>query len=373
MSCLTHLFISGFLPSPRIPSGGQKLVYEILREQAAQGPVTLLAFSNELERGYFVADDYGMCAGVKVFELTRAVRLRSALRHPGLPLTTSARYAAASHWLRGRQFASVWVEFIQGASLLAAVPSGVPSTLVIHDLFHQTLGRRAAGARGIRRWLWHWEAARTRRWEGAVIRQAGRVLTLNDKDRELILECSGRTDVTVRYPVVDAAYRRVCRSAASVRPDTILFWGLMSRAENEDSVTWFCREVLPGIRRVRPGVRFLIAGANPSPAVRALAGPGIEVLGFVKDPIPLFGSVALAVAPLRQGAGIKIKVIEYLAAGIPTVASPVGAEGVRPSPLLRVRADAAGFASACLDILGQTLHDVPVTGGGPETGGRSSL
>lgn len=354
-----RLFISGFLPSPRIPSGGQKLVYEILREQAAAGPVTLLAFSNELERGYFVADDYRMCAGVKLFELSRSARLRAALWHPTLPLTTSARYAAARNWLKGQRFTAVWVEFIQGASLLADLPDGVPSTLVVHDLFHQTLGRRAAGSRGIRRWFWQWEAERTRRWEGAVIRRAGQVLTLNDKDRELIRECSGRTDVTVRYPEAEAAYRRVVRSAATVQPDTILFWGLMSRAENEDAVAWFCHEVLPGIRRARPGVRFLIAGAKPSPAVRALAGPGIEVLGFVEDPLPLFGSVALAVAPLRQGGGIKIKVIEYLAAGIPTVASPVGAEGVRPSPLLRVCADSAEFASACLDTLAQSVHKLP--------------
>lgn len=69
--------------------------------------------------------------------------------------------------------------------------------------------------------------------------------------------------------------------------------------------------------------------------------------------------MTLAVAPLRQGGGIKIKVIEYLAAGIPTVASPVGAEGVRPSPLLRVCADSAEFVSACLDILAQSGHEFP--------------
>jgi glycosyltransferase involved in cell wall biosynthesis len=359
VSTSSRLFISGFLPSRRVPSGGQRLVYEILREQCAQGPVTLLAFCNEQECAYFVPDDFRMCAGVKVFELSRASRLRAALRHPALPLTTSARFAAAKDWVKDRPFTDVWVEFIQGASLLTELPAGMPSTLVVHDLFHQTLGRRAAAARGIRRWFWQWEAGRTRRWESAVLRRAGEVLTLNDKDRELIRDCSGRTDVTVRYPVVDEHYRRVVRTATTIQQNTILFWGLMSRAENEDAATWFCQTVLPGIRRERPGVRLLIAGANPSPAVQALAGPGIEVLGFVEDPLPLFGSVALAVAPLRQGGGIKIKVIEYLAAGIPTVASPVGAEGVRPSPLLRVCADSAGFASACLDILAQSVHELP--------------
>ncbi len=348
------LFISGFLPSKRVPSGGQRLVYEILREQCAAGPVTLLAFCNEQERAYFVPDDFRMCAETQVFALNRGNRAWAALRYPGLPLTTSARFAAARDWLAGRTFASVWLEFIQGASLLEVLPTDLPATLVVHDLFFQALQRRAEGCRGWRRIFWQWESRRTRRWEATVLRRPQRLLTLNDKDRELIRECSGRTDAEVRYPVADARYREVVRQRARIRPDTLLFWGLMSRSENEDAVTWFAQEVLPRVRQRRPGARFLIAGANPGPNVQALAGPGIEVLGFVEDPLPLFSEVAMAVAPLRLGSGIKIKVVEYLAAGIPTVATTAGAEGIRPSPLLTVANSAEELAAACLRVLEAT-------------------
>ncbi len=345
------LFISGFLPSKRVPSGGQRLVYEILREQCAAGPVTLLAFCNEHERQYLVPDDFRMCAEAKIFALSRGNRAWAALRYPGLPLTTSARFATARKWLAGRTFASVWFETIQGASLLDLLPPTIPATLVAHDLFYQALQRRSAGSRGWRRWFWAWESRRTRRWEATVLRRPERLLTLNEKDRDLIRDCCGRTDVEVRYPVADIRYREVVRSPATVRPDTMLFWGLMSRSENEDAVTWFVREVLPLIHRSRPAARFLIAGANPGPAVQALAGPKVEVLGFVEDPLPLFSSVALAVAPLRLGSGIKIKVIEYLAAGIPTVATAAGAEGIRPSPLLTVADSAGELAANCLRVL----------------------
>lgn len=331
-----------------MPSGGQRLVYEILREQCASAPVTLLAFCNEQERDYFDPEDFRMCQKVKVFALSRRGRLFAALQYPGLPLTTSARYAAARRWLIGKTFDSVWIEFIQASSLLSVLPVNTPSTLVVHDLCHQALGRRAQGYHGWHRCFYEWEAKRTRRWEASVLQRPQRLLTLNEKDRDLIRDCSGRTDVEVRYPRVDECYRRVVRSPATIRPETILFWGLMSRAENEDAVTWFRNEVLPLIWQRRPAVKFIIAGANPGPAVRALAGPRVEVLGFVEDPLPLFSEMAMAVAPLRQGSGIKIKVVEYLAAGIPTVASPIGAEGIRPSPLLAVQTVAAEFAAACL-------------------------
>jgi glycosyltransferase involved in cell wall biosynthesis len=349
------LFVSGFLPSRSVPSGGQKLVNAILREKAAQGPVVLLAFCNDQEKAHWNQGEFDFCSAAAVFPLTRADRLVAAVRHPSLPLVTSARYAAASRWWRNQgrswQFGEVWIEFMQGASVLDLLPSDLPSTLVVHDVLHQALERRSVGARGWARWMYRLEGARTRRWESKVLRRAGRVLTLTDKDRDLIRICAGRTDVEVRYPVVDECYRRVRRGPETVERDTILFWGQMSRQENVDAVRWFAEAVLPAIRRERPSVRFLIAGANPTPEVRALVGAGVEVLGFVEDPVALFGRVGMAVAPLRLGSGIKIKVIESLAAGIPTVATPVGAEGVRPEPLLTVATEPEEFARRCCERL----------------------
>ncbi|MGH8020351.1 MAG: glycosyltransferase [Opitutaceae bacterium] len=60
---------------------------------------------------------------------------------------------------------------------------------------------------------------------------------------------------------------------------------------------------------------------------------------------------ALSIAPLRMGSGIKIKVVQSIEAGIPTVATPIGAEGVRPSPLLHVADSIGAFASTCIRLL----------------------
>lgn len=311
----------------------------------------LVAFCNEHDRAYREREDFAFCSEAVVFSLNRWSRLWAALRHPGMPLTASVRYRAAVGWLKDRvrdhRFREVWIEFIQGASVLDLMPSGVAATVVVHDLLHQALERRAAVAPVWARRLLQWEAGRTRRWEASVLRKATRILTLNEKDRALIVEISGRTDVEVRYPMVDECFHRVPRDPSRIERDTILFWGHMSRVENVDAARWFAGSILPRIQRVRPAVRFLIAGAAPAPEVVSLAGGNVEVLGFVEDPVPLFSRVSLGVAPLRLGSGIKIKVIEFLAAGIPTVATPVGAEGVRPSQHLHVAETEEAFAACC--------------------------
>lgn len=218
--------------------------------------MVLLAFCNEHDRAYRDQETFEFCTEAKVFSLNRASRLWAALRHPAMPLATSVRFWAAADWLRTRlregEFREVWVEFIQGAAALGPIPPNLLTTLVVHDLLHQALERRAAAAEGWMGRLLHWEAWRTRRWEADVLRQATRILTLNEKDRDLIARVSGRSDVEVRYPMVDECFGRVSREPSRIERDTILFWGHMSRLENVDAVKWFARSILPGFNAFGP-------------------------------------------------------------------------------------------------------------------------
>jgi glycosyltransferase involved in cell wall biosynthesis len=119
-----------------------------------------------------------------------------------------------------------------------------------------------------------------------------------------------------------------------------------------DAVLHFARGIFPRILAAVPDARLIVAGIDPPEAVRALAGPRIEVTGYLADPAPVFRRAAVGVVPLRLGAGIKIKTIEMLDCGIPVVATTVGAEGVLPSPLLTVADDEGRFADAVVGLIG---------------------
>ncbi len=111
----------------------------------------------------------------------------------------------------------------------------------------------------------------------------------------------------------------------------LLFVGGFAHGPNVDAAAWFCDAVMPLLREASPvPVRLSIAGSNPPSEVLALRRKDIEVLGFVSDErlSELYAEADLAVAPLRFGAGVKGKVIEAMARGVPVVTTAFGAQGI---------------------------------------------
>lgn len=138
-----------------------------------------------------------------------------------------------------------------------------------------------------------------------------------------------------------AAYRYLPDEVAQSRQDILartdhgsglhlLFVGGFGHPPNIDSATWFSNSVMPLVRARNPAVRLSIVGSRPTPEILALTQPGIDVLGFVSDERlrELYREADVAVAPLRYGAGVKGKVIEAMARGLPVVTTAIGAQGI---------------------------------------------
>jgi glycosyltransferase involved in cell wall biosynthesis len=108
----------------------------------------------------------------------------------------------------------------------------------------------------------------------------------------------------------------------------VLFVGSFEHTPNVDAATSLVREVMPHAWAELGDVRVTIVGPSPPVEVRSLASPLVDVTGWVDDLEPLLRSSRLLVAPLRYGAGLKGKVTQALAAGLPVVTTPIGAEGL---------------------------------------------
>lgn len=91
---------------------------------------------------------------------------------------------------------------------------------------------------------------------------------------------------------------------------------------------FFCRDILPMVKRALGQVEVTIIGDRPPPEILALAGDGVIVAGWVPEVMPYLDSHCVAIAPLRYGAGMKGKVGQALAAGLPVVTTRVGGEGM---------------------------------------------
>lgn len=108
----------------------------------------------------------------------------------------------------------------------------------------------------------------------------------------------------------------------------VVFIGGFGHPPNTDAVLWFAAEVMPRLRELGAGITFHVVGANPPAEVRKLAGPDLEIHGYLPDLEPFLGDRRVAVAPLRYGAGVKGKMLTAMAAGLPVVATSVAAEGL---------------------------------------------
>jgi glycosyltransferase involved in cell wall biosynthesis len=108
----------------------------------------------------------------------------------------------------------------------------------------------------------------------------------------------------------------------------IIFVGGFKHDPNIDAVIYFCEEIFPRIRKIKPEARFTIVGSNPPENIRSLSNDFVTVTGYVPETTPYLQKSYISVAPLRYGAGMKGKVGEAMAHGIPVVSTSIGAEGM---------------------------------------------
>lgn len=183
------------------------------------------------------------------------------------------------------------------------------------------------------------------------------------------LECFQRCDVTWVVSDVEAEIvaREVPRARVMVQSNVhepvrgtpgfaaragLLFVGGFRHPPNVDAATWLARELVPRWRARLPGVTTYIAGSNPTRAIRELAGEGIEVLGFVAELEPWLARCRVSVSPLRYGAGVKGKVNQAMAHGLPVVATRISVEGMHvvEGEEVLVADDADAFADAVVRL-----------------------
>jgi len=142
-----------------------------------------------------------------------------------------------------------------------------------------------------------------------------------------------------------------------------VFTGNMNYWPNADAVIWFAQEIFPLLRARLADAAFWVVGANPTPVVQALAAlPGVHVTGRVPDTRPYLEYATASVCPLRIARGIQNKVLEAMAMGKPTIASPAAFEGVQAEAGrdLLVAGDAASFAARCAEVAAGQHPDLPI-------------
>jgi glycosyltransferase involved in cell wall biosynthesis len=249
----------------------------------------------------------------------------------------------------------VHVEFDLMAPYAAAI-SGVPKIWTMHDVgaisFFQSYFREMKGLGKFRR-IPHWIARVA--YEKKAASWFDHVVTLTEADRRRFSLICPRRKISVVSSGVDLDHFSGNEAAAFRATDAIVYVGHYAHYPNEDAVVYFCREILPLIRRRFPSIVFNVVGSVPTRPVRELPGkyPHVFVTGLVEDVKPYLRGAKVFVAPVRIGQGIKGKILEAFAMGLPVVASSRAAEGITAMPGrdLLVADDPRKFADAVCGLL----------------------
>lgn len=247
----------------------------------------------------------------------------------------------------------VQLEYTHLAHLMPPPSPGLLRVLVEHDVSFVSLARSQATAPGrLARLAFHFDWMRMLRYELAAVENADLVLTMSETDRDTLARY---VDVGHVVPIPNGVDCRAFPFVADGRaPSTILFVGFFRHEPNVEAVRYFCREVLPRVRAAAPEARFRVVGAYPPEVVRRLADdPGVEVTGQVDDIVPYYQSSAVFVAPVLQGSGTRLKILEAMASGCPVVSTTIGAEGLGATDGREVviTDDAAAMADAIVRLL----------------------
>jgi glycosyltransferase involved in cell wall biosynthesis len=190
-----------------------------------------------------------------------------------------------------------------------------------------------------------------RAYEGRMVHEFDAVLAVSYEDKAALQEAAGQSvDITVIPIAIDTD--EVTVVARDAEPRHILHIGTMYWPPNIDGVLWFAYEVYPLIRQQRPDVCFDIVGARPPREIAALKGDRTGI-NDVADPTPYLQRAALMVVPLRAGGGMRVKILNAMAQGIPIVSTTLGAEGigVADAENILIADTPADFAAAVLRLL----------------------
>lgn len=204
----------------------------------------------------------------------------------------------------------------------------IPCILFEHDIFFQSLWRGMLGKRfsavGVIEYL------RMLRYELHLLTRVARVQVCSRENKSYLLgfvpQLADRIDADLRAAIDTRAYQFVANGR---EPDTVLFVGSFRHLPNIDALHWLLEHVWPRVLQRRQQAILVIVGSDAPASLDYLhARPGIRLAGSVEDIRDPLQRHSVFVCPVLSGSGVRVKLLEAFASGIPVVSTRIGAEGL---------------------------------------------
>ncbi len=333
------LFISAHAPTYKYPQAGQKIAFNNLQEYINSGnKIDVLVIANRVEID--AASDLiylfnQLNNNIYYYPLTKINKISSCLKYYYIPLKFATRsqtkiYTQITELITKNTYDIIHFEYSHAAVYIELVlglinPEFTKIVISIHDIVTQSLLRKTVNnpILGV-------EAARTFNYEMKIYSTANNLWVLSQKDKDILtsLFSISPDKIFVKAPKLSDFVYQVQRKSEQIEQNTLLFWGAMNRPENEEAILEFIDSCFQSLLQKDSNFKLFIVGSNPSKKVRDMASKNIIITGFIENPITFFERAGMGIVPLKTGAGIKLKTLEMLQAGLPVISTSIGAEGI---------------------------------------------
>ena len=357
---LRVLFVSPYPICPPIHGGGV-FMYGTLRELAKHAELHTVALLELTEQREAHEELKTFCASVEL-------PLRSGAQ-PEPSASTKPRCVREFadpdlEWLIHRKICLDRIDILQleYAHLIqyAGRFERLASVVFEHDIYFQSLYRGLAHKTGMVLAKASVEYLRALRYELTHLPDCDQVQVCTRENREFLTSFLPDSAPQIQEGLRAGIHAsRFAFHSGGREPGSMLFVGSFRHTPNVEAIEWFVERVLPRILERKPDARLVVAGSDPPPrALFAKATRAVELLGFVEDIRTELAHREVFVCPILSGSGVRVKLLEAFASGIPVVSTSVGAEGLARTDgeFCALADDPADFASRVVDILNGPLQ-----------------
>ena len=223
--------------------------------------------------------------------------------------------------------------------------------LVCHEPGLDAARELARTAAGRRRWAYRLDAWVWQRYWEKHLPDLDAVVVFTEEDRRALTAAAEGVRVVTIPLGIDLPPEPLDPQGSDA---TIAYVGGYQHLPNADAAVRLMRSIAPRIRQRVPSLRVSVVGAAPTDEMRSAASPQDDITGAVPSVSPYVNDAAVVVLPIRLGGGMRVKLLEALAAGKAVVASPRAAAGVATTPGVQLELAETDdeFADAVVTLLG---------------------
>lgn len=355
---LRVLFVS---PYPILPPihGGAVFMYEALRQLAKHCEVHALVLLDHAGQVFQNERLNAICSSVELL-LRPNNRLVGSIQ----PHAVSEFAGRDVQWAIDRISLQKQIDVLQIEYTPMAQYAGqyarILTALFEHDVHFQSVGRALEFISDpLDKLKASYEYLRALRYEMKELPRFDCVQVCTKENRDYLLSFAPGLASRLDYGL------RACISACDYsfpggprEPDTILFIGSSRHRPNRIAMEWFMAHVFSRITALRPRARLKLVGFEGNEFESYRLMPQVEMPGYVENVKPLLETCSVFICPVRSGSGVRVKLLEAFAGGIPVVSTFLGAEGLAATDgvFCSLTDDPEDFARKTLDLLASPDH-----------------